>query len=285
MSNLSLPSAVELISVHVPKTAGSTFGYVVLPQIYSPHTILYDYDYLPINTLIQQGKLSTKTKVIHGHFPGKKYREHYPNTKMVIWLRNPVISLISAYYFWMTLNPDYILNKDYRYVVDNKLDFPDFIKLPFTHNIISSYFAKGMKLTDFYFVGIQEFFMDDLNDIKNNLGWHPFKVQTSNRNSYYNYKEQVMDALNNQSLVKSIVAFNSGDMELYQEALSLRSQRKGASSYIEMYELSLTQSQSRLRYNSSKETKLNKCSSLGSEQGGKSSISNEVLFHSTDLRH
>ena len=268
MSNLSVSSGVELISVHLPKTAGSTFGKVILPQVYPPSQILYDYDGLPINTLIQKGQLTTETRVIHGHFPAKKYREYYPNAKMVIWLRNPILLLISAYYFWMTLNPaHFILNKDYRYVVENKLDFADFVNQSFTHNITSNYFAKEVKLTDFYFVGLQEFFRDDLNDLQNSLGLPPLKVLTSNRNSYDNYQDQVIDTLNNQSLIDKIVAFNSADMKLYKEALSLRYQRKGISNFIEMYEQSLKESQSRLRYNSCKELQLNKCSGLRSEQG------------------
>lgn len=268
MRNLSLSSTVELISVHLPKTAGSTFGKVILPQIYPRSQILYDYDDLPINTLIQKSQLTTETRVIHGHFPATKYREYYPNAKIVIWLRNPILLLISAYYFWMTLNPDHlILNKDYRYVVENKLDFADFVKQSFTHNITSNYFVKGMKLTDFYFVGLQEFFRDDLNDIQNSLGWPPLKVLSSNCNSYDNYQDKVTDSLTNESLVKKIVSLNSADIEMYQEALRLRTQRKGLSSSIEMYELSLKESQSRLKYNSCKEAKLNKCSGLGSEHG------------------
>jgi hypothetical protein len=84
-----------------------------------------------------------------------------------------------------------------------------------------------MKLTDFYWVGIQEFFRDDLNDIKNHLGLPPLKFLSSNRNAYDNYQDQVMNILNDQCLVKKIVDLNSADMELYQEALSLISQRKG----------------------------------------------------------
>lgn len=34
MANLSGLSEVELISVHLPKTAGSTFGYQILLQVY-----------------------------------------------------------------------------------------------------------------------------------------------------------------------------------------------------------------------------------------------------------
>lgn len=268
MSNLSVPSTVELISVHVPKTAGSTFGKVILPQIYPPDSILYDYHDLPVDALIKEGQLTRKIKVIHGHFSAQKYREYYPNTKIVIWLRNPILLLISAYYFCITPNHNNIFfDENHRYIVENQLNISDFVNQHFTDNMIYKYFAKKMKLTDFYFVGIQEFFRDDLNDLKNNLGWPPLKVLSSNRNSYDNYQAQVMDSLTNESLIKKIISLNSADMELYQEALSLRYQRKGLSNFIEMYEQSLKESQSRLRYNSCQKLQLNKCSGLRSEQG------------------
>ncbi len=263
-----MPSAVELISVHVPKTAGSTFGKAILPQIYPPDHILYDYYDLPIDTLIKEGQLTRETRVIHGHFSAQKYREYYPNTKIVIWLRNPILLLISAYYFCITPSYDNVFfDENHRYVVENQLNLSEFVNQPFTDNMIYNYFAKELKLTDFYFVGIQEFFRDDLNDLQNSLGWPPLKVLSSNRNSYDNYQDKVMDTLNNQSLIDKIVSLNSADMELYKEALSLRYQRKGLSSSIEMYEQSLKESQSRLRYNSCKELQLNKYSGLLSEQG------------------
>ena len=266
MTNLSLSSGVELISVHLPKTAGTTFGQKILPQIYQRDKILYDSHSLPIETLIREGKFTTKTLAIHGHFPAKKYREYCPNAKMVIWLRNPILLLISAYYFLSSFT-DNFFDKNHQYVVENKLNFSDFLNQPFIDNTASNYFAKEMKLTDFYFVGIQEFFRDDLNDLKNMLGWPTLKVSVANRNFYDNYQAKVIDILNNPSLVKKILSIQSADMELYQEALSLRSQRKGLSSCIEMYELSLKESQSRLRrYNSFKELQLNNCSDLGSEQ-------------------
>ena len=159
MTNLSLPSSVELISVHLPKTAGSTFGKILLPPIYPQNQILYDYDNLPINILIEQGKLRTETRVIHGHFPAQKYREYCPYAKIVIWLRNPINLLISLYYFGFSFT-DRFFDANHRYVVENKLSFSDFLNQPFTHNIVSNDYAKGMKLTDFYFVGIQAFFRE-----------------------------------------------------------------------------------------------------------------------------
>lgn len=265
MANLSWLSEVELISVHVPKAAGSTFGYEILPQVYKPEEILYDNDFLPISNLIETGKLKTETKVIHGHFSATKYWEYCPNARMVIWLRNPIILLISAYYFWISFSMDNIRDENHRYVVEKNLSFEEFVEQDFTHNIVSNYFAQNMKLTDFYFVGIQEFFIDDLNNLKNNLDWCRLKMRTSNLNSYENYQNKVMEILTNQSLVKNTISLNSADMKLYQEALSLREQRKGVSNYLEMCELSLKELQSRLRYNSYKEPQLNKCSALGAE--------------------
>ena len=74
------------------------------------------------------------------------------------------------------------------------------------------------------------------------LGWLTLKVHVVNQNLYDNYQAKVMDILNNKSLVKKIVRIQSLDMELYQEALKLRCQRKGLSSCIETYELSLKES-------------------------------------------
>lgn len=76
-----------------------------------------------------------------------------------------------------------------------------------------------------------------------------------------------MDIVNNQSLVRKMVAIQSADIELYQEALRLRTQRKLLSSELLMYELALKKSHSRLKYNSCNESKLNNCSDLCSKKG------------------
>jgi hypothetical protein len=76
-----------------------------------------------------------------------------------------------------------------------------------------------------------------------------------------------MDILNNQSLVKKIVAIQSADRKLYQKALSLRYQRKGLSNYLEMYQLSLQESQARLGFNSFQAPELTQRIALGSERG------------------
>lgn len=122
MSNLSLPSSVELISVHVHKTAGSTFGYKILPQIYSEENILYDNENLSLETLVERGKLTNANRVIHGHFAAQKYQDYFPRDKLVIWLKNPLIQLISVYFFLYDIAKYGYRNEQHRYVVEKKIN-------------------------------------------------------------------------------------------------------------------------------------------------------------------
>jgi hypothetical protein len=99
MNNLFKDSQVEIISVHVHKTAGGTFGRI-LKQVYGEMQVFGDYQ--------QQEKLENtldrlsdqpQARVIHGHFPARKYKEYFPSAKRVIWLRNPIIQFIYGYFF------------------------------------------------------------------------------------------------------------------------------------------------------------------------------------------
>ncbi|MCT7975653.1 hypothetical protein [Laspinema olomoucense] len=72
-SSASVLDSIEIISIHLPKTAGSTFGRIILQQIYSPEQIYYDYESLPVKVKVIQEKIPSPTKVIHGHFAAIKY--------------------------------------------------------------------------------------------------------------------------------------------------------------------------------------------------------------------
>ncbi len=88
---------VEIISVHVPKTAGTTFK-KVLQQIYTDQEIFFDYPHRgPLHNKML-AKDSANVRVIHGHFPANKYELKFPKARKIIWLRNPIIRLISHYF-------------------------------------------------------------------------------------------------------------------------------------------------------------------------------------------
>ncbi|NEQ41296.1 MAG: methyltransferase domain-containing protein, partial [Okeania sp. SIO3I5] len=219
----------KVISIHVPKTAGTTFK-KVLRQIYHLEEIFFDYPHrgdLRHNMLT---KPKPGIKVIHGHFPGNKYDSKFPEYRKIIWLRNPIKRLISLYFFWKTWQ--ILVESDAENlppVKESSLTFLEFAERPDMANQIKSKFVQEQKLTDFYFVGIQEFFSEDLYELKAMLNWPEYELETQNSNPYPEYKLLLKEVLSNQEIVNKISAINQEDIELYREALSLRERRRKVS--------------------------------------------------------
>ncbi|MDJ0518101.1 MAG: methyltransferase domain-containing protein [Trichodesmium sp. MO_231.B1] len=230
MSQINQPHPPEevkakVISIHVPKTAGTTFK-KVLRQIYHPEEIFFDYPHRGDlrNKMLTNPKLGVK--VIHGHFPCHKYNSKFPEFKKIIWLRDPIKRLISLYFFWKTWQ--ILVESDAENlapVKESSLTFIEFAAKPEMQNIIKSKFVQEEKLIDFYFVGIQEFFSEDLHELKAMLNWPEYELETQNTNPYPEYKLLLEEVLSNQEIINKISAINQEDIELYQEALSLRERR------------------------------------------------------------
>ena len=122
-----------IISVHVPKTAGTSFRHMLydafgdgsdirnLVNPLSRYSI--DPDYYERHKIFSLGKY----KVVHGHFSPNKY-QYVKDAVRIAFLRHPVDNVISIYYYWKTLDrtDSPILN----YVRDHKLSILEFASLP-----------------------------------------------------------------------------------------------------------------------------------------------------------
>lgn len=221
-----LESSIEIISVHVPKTAGTLFR-DILHQVYDEDQVFFDnYQLIPFMWAeAPLESIKTKHKVIHGDLAVSKYNGYYPQAKRITWLRNPILRLISNYYFlWST--PEVWPIEFVKNIIDNQMSIYQFIEIPETQNYSSKFYCQGMKLEDFYFVGIQEFFEDDLKELRALLNWPEIKLgKKMNKNKYSNYTESVKELLSDTNLLKKIVSLNREDMEQYQLALELRAKR------------------------------------------------------------
>lgn len=264
MSQINQPYQPEevkakVISIHVPKTAGTTFK-KVLRQIYHLEEIFFDYPHrgdLRHNMLT---KPKPGIKVIHGHFPGNKYDSKFPEYRKIIWLRDPIKRLISLYFFWKTWQ--ILVESDAENlppVKESSLTFVEFAERREMANQIKSKFVQEQKLTDFYFVGIQEFFSEDLHELKVMLNWPEYELETQNSNPYPEYKLLLKEVLSNHEIVNKISAINQEDIELYREALSLRERRRKVSQ-IQYY----SQNYSSEEKNISKKRKVNPLLTWGS---------------------
>ncbi len=230
MNPINQPNPLEeiktkVISIHVPKTAGTTFK-KVLRQIYDPEEIFFDY---PHRGNLRHKMLTNpkpEVKVIHGHFSGNKYDSKFPEFRKIIWLRDPIKRLISLYFFWKSWQ--ILVESDAENLApvrESSLTFIEFAEKPEMQNIIKSKYVQEQKLTDFYFVGIQEFFREDLHELKVMLNWPEYQLETQNTNPYPEYKSLLEEVLSNQEILGKISAINQEDIELYREALSLRETR------------------------------------------------------------
>ncbi|MGB3513307.1 MAG: sulfotransferase family 2 domain-containing protein, partial [Microcoleaceae cyanobacterium] len=121
---------IEIISVHVPKTAGTTFR-DVLEQVYGVAGICVD-------NQLQYPTIKPQFRVIHGHFPMIKYEGKFPQAKRIIWLRNPVERLISQYFYWKNLplenNP--FNDPHHKLVIEQNLSIVEFAEMPEMRNLM-----------------------------------------------------------------------------------------------------------------------------------------------------
>ena len=108
----------------------------------------------------------------------------------------------------------------------------EFAQIAEVRNEIYTY-VGGRKLTDFCFVGIQEFFKDDLTDLAQMLNWPEIQISYENRNKNQDYKSLVKSIQNNWKIVQKLTILNSEDFKLYQAAFELRNKRRGLSNSLE----------------------------------------------------
>ncbi len=89
---------LEIMSYHTPKTAGTSF-LIALTQVYGRDKIAH---FVRQSLTLSEGADPQKIKVIHGHIAAKNYLR-YANIKEIIWLRDPILRLISLYFYWQTV--------------------------------------------------------------------------------------------------------------------------------------------------------------------------------------
>lgn len=224
-------SDLEIILYHVPKTAGTTF-FIALVQVYGAEKIA---GYFNERIVLSEGVDLKTIKAIQGHVPARKYFRP-GKAKEIIWLRNPIKRLISLYCYWLSTPPAEDGNNHHNYLRENNLNIVEFAKIPEIRNEMSTYIG-GRNLTDFYFVGIQDFFKDDLKDLAKMLNWQGFHITYENKNKHPNYNFLMTSIQADSNIMKQLIALNIEDLNLYKTALELRLKRKRSNKQVQNVKL------------------------------------------------
>ncbi len=217
-----------IISLHLPKTAGSSFK-VSLEQ-YFEQKLLLDYTDLPINTpLFQRNRNALisslsiteydfgEVECIHGHFMPIKYLllNSIKSLKFVTWMRHPVERIISHYYFWQRrYSPE--APALHKRVIEEKWTLSKFCLSDEMRDLYNQ-FLWGFPLNNFDFIGITEHYEDDFKYFTNKYLNKDIPSFRENLNVCKNGNYSINKSLRNQ-----IESFHQVDMELYQKALNLR---------------------------------------------------------------
>jgi hypothetical protein len=214
---------IELIFVHVPKTAGTAMRKMLF-DIYGQESILLDYRQKSnrkprsVEEVLETINTASNFKVIYGHFHVKKYYGFFPDAKRIVWLREPIKRLISHYHFWARTQK----KKKFRGIKQEKKQLLNFAQKPANKNLLHTYVED---LNNFWFVGIQDFFEEDLAELKSKLGWPEVGISKANQNRTKNYKLLVQSVMDDPQLKQELIKLNQKDIELYQQALMLREKR------------------------------------------------------------
>ncbi len=178
------PVHPELISIHIPKTAGSTF-HAILQNTYGfglKHIQTRE-DLHIWNNGLKYRSNKPFVKAVHGHIEAHpNWREQYANAKIIAWIRDPVERVISAYYHWKKN----VNHRDDRHslFVKSQPDLVEFAKMPefaLTVNALQTYLGR-LQPREYFFIGRTEHFEEDLGRLRRLMEWKQVEVPVKNVN-------------------------------------------------------------------------------------------------------
>jgi hypothetical protein len=227
-----------LISLHIPKAAGTSFR-IALEQKFGSG-LLRDYDDRPIHSspaernakALRDCQLNRERSFegvacIHGHFLPRKYLPliEKESTRLVTWLRDPVERLASNYRHWKRFGQCDQGSPLVRRFIDQQWSFERFCFADELKDLYSQ-FLWDFSFARFDFVGITEHYEEDMACFSQRFLDAPAAVYRCNVNPDATGRKYVSDA----GLRADIEAFHAKDMALYRQALALRQARLSSAS-------------------------------------------------------
>jgi hypothetical protein len=146
-----------IVSVHVPRTGGTTFRNELRAQYGS--LFVEDYTDQPWDNNYRPIPQWSLASCIHGHFRAAKYENLA--TELITWTRDPFDRALSHFCYWKKprmitfLSTGTLLGRTSQ----PNFTFADFVEDPATHNMISRFI--DVDIDRFNFIGRFEHFVED----------------------------------------------------------------------------------------------------------------------------
>jgi hypothetical protein len=194
-----------LLSIHIPKTAGTTFRELL--QRYFQNKMCLHY-YHPMDYAGRQlTAVPSGIVCIHGHFGAQKFLSSYFDAQLVTWLRDPLERVVSEYEH-LKRSPD--PQSGLSQLICQGASLIDFAEHPYARDTQIRYF-EGVDADRFSFVGISERFDLELKRFHAVTGialpgGHRANVNPTKQSDHYDVSTAESQKLRQ---------LNRGDVELY----------------------------------------------------------------------
>lgn len=225
-NNDKIKNSIELVSMHIPKTAGTSFRNILKDHYGSRNAVRLDINITNKRIDVEnqpytQKKLPANIRVIHGHFYYNDLVDLFdlkPDVKFITWLRDPVDRVISNYYYLAKRLQEELDEeaKGLNILAKMQKSLIEYARAEISRNRMYK-FLEGTDLGQFHFVGLTEYYAEDMQTLCRELGIDNYEVYAHNITGK---KEAV-----GEEIVAEIAALNSMDVALYEQALALRNRR------------------------------------------------------------
>ena len=213
------PKVVDIVSIHIPKTAGLSFREILFKVYGKDGVYAKNRGELQKEGITIEGSIPKSIRVFHGHLHYAELKGIIgPESRIITWFREPVKRVISNYYYNITheFPKRKLENPDLK-----KFSLEEFIEKPNRQNVMSQ-FLEGISLEKIFFLGFQEDFNSDLGILARKLSWED---ENWKKNERLNDNSKVRDSApeTSQEIIDRIKEVNQKDIELYHRALALKS--------------------------------------------------------------
>lgn len=213
----------EIISLHIPKTAGTSFRNI-LKSIYGEDQVVWlDMEtngVIRLNEKIYKEKKLPNVKVVHGHFVYESLLKNFTlpdKYKLITWVRDPVKRVISNFYYLETRLKELLDEERNNLNIISKLQrtLIEYARAEINRNRQVK-FLSGSKLEDYDFVGIYEFYESEITRLSTIL-----KLEIVPEIIHHNKTPERNSQLSD-DLLNEIRELNKEDVLLYEQALKIR---------------------------------------------------------------
>lgn len=196
-----MASSIELISYHIPKTAGTSIKNALI-SAYGQKRVFDVYEGTGPFELSNGNPIwfPRKSKVLHGHFQAvPQHLEQFPNAKRVVWLRDPIARSLSHLNHVLALKqPTKVYEKLWqRYLSKGITDTVELFNLsieePDMRHLYATYhqYLRQVDIAEFDFVGKVENIATDMARFESLVG-HSMQLEHHN-SSQMNTTEPLLD--------------------------------------------------------------------------------------------